>query len=69
MVTIRKELAYKMAQAYVEVYNNQYNELCVASRVLYLRTLKADLEEIGFRHLIATAKGTLDERQAAFKTK
>ena len=69
MITIRKELAYKMAQAYVEVYNNQYNELCVASRVLCLRTLKADLTEIGFHHLIATAKGTLEERRAAFKTK
>jgi hypothetical protein len=69
MVTIRKELAYKMAQAYVEVYNNQYNELCVASRVIYLRTLKEDLAEIGFHHLIAAAKGTLEERHAAFKIK
>jgi hypothetical protein len=64
---IRKELAYKMAQALVEVYNSQYDDFAHSCRILSLRTLKKELDEVGFGFLIASAKGTLTERKEAFR--
>ncbi len=64
---IKKELAYKMAQAYVKDYNEQYERLAYSCRVIWLRTLKEELNEIGFGFLLATAKGTQSERKEAFK--
>lgn len=64
---IRIELAYKMAQALVENYNSKYDELAHSCRILLLRTLKEELNEVGFGFLIASAKGTLIERHEAFR--
>ncbi len=64
---IRKELAYKMAQALVESYNYKYDEFAHSCRILSLRTLKDELNEVGFGFLIASAKGTLTERHEAFR--
>lgn len=58
--TISKKLAYDCASALVDLYNRKYKTLGAATRYYSMKTLYAQLIELGYPGMIAVAKGDED---------
>jgi hypothetical protein len=59
-ITISKKLAYDCASALVNLYNREYETLGAATRYYSMKTLYAQLIELGYPSMIAVAKGDDD---------
>lgn len=66
IVTITRRFAEKLAEALVDNYNTDYNDMSASQRYFAFRELYHDLKTLGFPSKIGNALGDMDMRNIAF---